>query len=63
MCTETQLSGSFTGPLHFPFEQKPVAWLTEGKLIPIMFLNPQQFVLSSKVTLSGEKKGTKLNVR
>lgn len=40
---------------------KPVAWLTEEELIPIMFLNPQQFVLSSKVTLREKKNDIKLN--
>ena len=50
-------------PLLYPSGLKPVAWLTERKLIPIMFLNPQQFVLSSKVTLRGGRSDIKLNVR
>lgn len=64
MCTDIPLSlSAFMRPPQYPSGLKPVAGLTEGKLIPIMFLNPQQFVLSRKVTLSGEKKkGLKLNV-
>lgn len=37
--------------------------LTEWKLIPAMFLNSQQFVLSNKVTVRKERKGQKKGYR